>query len=70
LLYRTPPEELKKWPPPRPARVHGVIPVLIVAILLGLFALACGWMMITLMEHDKMRSCFAQGRHNCIPIPD
>ncbi len=70
MLAPTPPEEREEEPARRDGRIHGVIPTVIAALLLGLFALACAWLMITLIEHDKMRSCFASGRGNCAPILD
>jgi hypothetical protein len=69
MLAPTPPEE-KEEPARRDGRIRGVVPVVISALLLGLFALACAWLMIALIEHDRMRSCFASGRHNCAPILD
>ena len=70
MLAPTPPEEReaerRRWD----GRVHGVIPVLLVVVLLGLFAIGCAWLMITLIDHDKMRYCLASGRHNCAPALD
>jgi hypothetical protein len=67
MLASTPPEEKDKERRRWDCRAHGVVPVLIVAILLGLFAMGCAWMMITLIDHDKLRYCFASGRRNCAP---
>jgi hypothetical protein len=67
MLAPTPPEERDKEPRRWDGRVHGVIPVLIVVVLLGLFAIGGAWLMITLINDDKMRYCFASGRHNCAP---
>jgi hypothetical protein len=65
MLAPTPPEERNDRPHHWDDRVRGVIPVVIVVILLGAFAIGCAWLMITLIEHDKLRNCFASGRHNC-----
>jgi len=70
MLAPTPPEERNKEPSRRDDRIRGVLPTVIAALLLGLFALACAWLMITLIEHDKMRSCFASGRSNCARVLD
>ena len=42
-----------------------ILLVVIIVILLGAFAIGCAWLMITLIDHDKLRYCFASGRHNC-----
>jgi hypothetical protein len=68
MLAPTPPEDRSDKPRRWEGRIQGVIPVVIAVLLLGLFAICCAWLMITLIEHDKMRSCFASGRHNCAPI--
>jgi hypothetical protein len=70
MLYKTPPEELEKAPPPAPQPIHGVLPVLAVIFFLGLFAIGCAWLMIRLIGDDRSLSCIASGRHNCALIPD
>jgi len=70
MLAPTPPHERDDQDRGFQEPVRGVIPVLIVIVLLAAFAVAGGWLMITLIEHDKLRSCFASGRHNCAPIVD
>ena len=67
MLAPTPPEERNDKPRRWDDRVYGVIPVVVVVVLLGAFAIGCAWLMITLIEHDKARYCLASGRHNCAP---
>jgi hypothetical protein len=70
MLYKTPPEELEKAPPPARHPIHGVLPVLAVIFFLGLFAFGCAWLMIRLIGDDRSLYCMASGRHNCALIPD
>jgi hypothetical protein len=70
VLYKTPPEDLEKGPPPAQQPIHGVLPVLAVILFLGLLAAGCSWLMIRLIDNDRSLYCVASGRHNCAPIPD
>jgi hypothetical protein len=70
MLYKTPPEELEKAPPPARQPVHGVLPVLAVILFLGLFAVGCAYLMIRLIHDDRNLYCISSGRRNCAPIPD
>ncbi|HLW90537.1 MAG TPA: hypothetical protein VKS78_04455 [Roseiarcus sp.] len=69
MLYKTPPEELKKDPPRAPKRIHGVLPVLAAILLCGALGLGGAWLMIKLIGDDRMLHCMASGRRNCGLIP-
>ena len=69
MLAPTPPEERRKYQPPRQP-IHGVIPVLIVIILLGLLGFGGARVMIKLIKDDRMAYCQAAGQRHCIPLPE